>query len=97
MTPSDFGLKTLDFSKIAGSQSAQGNARRMLEVLTGRYDTPEADFFCMNAAADFISRALPIVMLPARIWQKMPWSKVRHWKNWRTFANSRVCPCNWHS
>lgn len=51
MTPSDFGLKTLDFSKIASSQSAQGNARRVLEVLTGRYDTPEADFFCMNAAA----------------------------------------------
>lgn len=51
MTLADFGLKTLDFSKIAGSQSAQGNARRVLEVLTGHYDCPEADFFCMNAAA----------------------------------------------
>ena len=51
VTPSDFGLKTSDFSGIASSRSAQGNARRVLEVLNGRYDTPEADFFCMNAAA----------------------------------------------
>jgi anthranilate phosphoribosyltransferase len=51
VTPSDFGLKTLNFSKIASSQSSQGNARRVLEVLSGRYDTPDADFFCMNAAA----------------------------------------------
>jgi len=51
VTPSDFGLKTLDFSKIASSQSAQANAGRVLKVLSGRYDIPEADFFCMNAAA----------------------------------------------
>jgi anthranilate phosphoribosyltransferase len=51
VTPSDFGLKTRDFSKIESSQSAQGNANRVLEALSGRYDTPEADFFCMNAAA----------------------------------------------
>ncbi len=51
VTPSDFGLKTVDFSKISSSQSAQGNANRVLETLTGRYDTSEADFFCMNASA----------------------------------------------
>jgi anthranilate phosphoribosyltransferase len=51
VTPSDFGLKTQRFSAIASSRSAQGNARRVLEVLSGHYDTPEADFFCMNAAS----------------------------------------------
>lgn len=51
VTPRDFGLKTISFSKIASSQSAQGNAHRVFEALSGRYDTPEADFFCMNAGA----------------------------------------------
>lgn len=51
VTPRDFGLKTVDISKIASSHSAQENARRVLDVLTGKYDTPEADFFCMNAGA----------------------------------------------
>jgi anthranilate phosphoribosyltransferase len=60
VAPSDFGLKTLNFSAIASSQSAQGNARRILEVLSGRYDTPDADFFCMNAsAALYISGVAP--------------------------------------
>ncbi len=51
LSPGDFGLKTYDFSAIASSRTAQGNAARVMEVLQGRYDTPEADFFCANASA----------------------------------------------
>ncbi len=51
VTPEDFGIKRLDFSTIASSASAKENARRVEATLTGQYDTPEADFFCMNAAA----------------------------------------------
>ncbi|CAN2043771.1 anthranilate phosphoribosyltransferase [Candidatus Magnetomoraceae bacterium gMMP-1] len=51
VTPDDFGLKTLPISKIASSNTAQENAKRILNVLMGQYDSPEADFFCMNAAS----------------------------------------------
>lgn len=51
VTPEDFGLKTTAMSKIASSTSAHENARRVRDVLKGKYDTPEANFFCMNAAA----------------------------------------------
>ncbi len=51
VTPEDFGLKTVPVSKIASSNSAHENAQRILDVLNGKYDTPEADFFCMNAAS----------------------------------------------
>ena len=51
VTPEDFGLKRSNFSSIASSKNAYDNARRILNVLKGRYDTPEADFFCINAAA----------------------------------------------
>ncbi len=51
VSPEDFGLKTVKFDRIASSPSAQGNARRVYDVLSGKYDLPEADFFCMNAAA----------------------------------------------
>jgi anthranilate phosphoribosyltransferase len=51
VVPEDFGIRKIDFSTIASSGSAQENARRVLNVLSGHYDTPEADFFCMNAAA----------------------------------------------
>lgn len=51
VTPEDFGLKTVDFSKIASRKTAMGNAQTILDVLQGQYDTPAADFFCMNAAA----------------------------------------------
>ena len=51
VTPEDFGLKTVDISKIASSRSAHENAKRILDLFKGRYDTPDADFFCMNAAA----------------------------------------------
>jgi anthranilate phosphoribosyltransferase len=51
LMPEDFGLKTVPFERIASRPDAQGNADTVLEVLQGRYDCPEADFFCMNAAA----------------------------------------------
>jgi anthranilate phosphoribosyltransferase len=51
VTPEDFGLKTVDFKRIASQATAEENARRIEEVLRGRYDLPEADFFCMNAAS----------------------------------------------
>ncbi|MEZ4527306.1 MAG: anthranilate phosphoribosyltransferase [Desulfobacterales bacterium] len=51
LTPEDFGLKTVPLSRIASSRTAHENTRRILNVLTGHYDTPEANFFCMNAAA----------------------------------------------
>jgi len=50
VTPGDFGLKRVPVSKIASSRDAHGNAKRILDVLKGKYDMPEADFFCMNAA-----------------------------------------------
>lgn len=49
--PEDFGIKQVDFSLIASRNTAMGNAQTILDVLQGGYDTPEADFFCMNAAA----------------------------------------------
>jgi anthranilate phosphoribosyltransferase len=51
VTPEDFGLKTLPFQAIASRENAQGNARAILDVLSSQFDTPLADFFCMNAAA----------------------------------------------
>ena len=51
VTPKDFGLKTVDFQEIASGQSAEENSQRVASVLSGAYDTPDADFFCMNAAA----------------------------------------------
>lgn len=51
VTPEDFGLKTVPMTAIASRDTAQANAEVILEVLSGRYDTPLADFFCMNAAA----------------------------------------------
>ena len=51
VTPEDFGLRQVPISAIASSRTAYENARRIQAVLQGAYDTPEADFFCMNAAA----------------------------------------------
>ena len=51
VTPSDFGVKVFDFDKIASANNAQDNAALILQVLSGHYDTPLADFFCMNSAA----------------------------------------------
>ncbi len=51
VTPSDFGVKVADFHDIASQNNAEANASAISEVLRGRYDTPLADFFCMNAAS----------------------------------------------
>lgn len=51
VTPEDFGLKTMPVSEIASSSNAHKNANRIYRTLSEEYDTPEADFFCMNAAA----------------------------------------------
>ena len=51
VTPSDFGVKDIDFKKIASRDNALDNAALILQVLSGRYDTPLADFFCINSAA----------------------------------------------
>lgn len=51
VSPSDFGVKICDFSAVASHKTAESNAKAILEVLSGQYDTPVADFFAMNAAA----------------------------------------------
>lgn len=51
VTPSDFGLKQVDFDKIASHKTAAANAQVIMTVLNGHLDSPHADFFCMNAAA----------------------------------------------
>lgn len=51
VTPADFGLKTVPFSAIASRSTALENAQAIQDVLNGRCDGPQADFFCMNAAA----------------------------------------------
>ncbi len=51
VTPSDFGLSQKDFYSIKSGKNAYENASRVLKVLKGEYDTPDAEFFCMNAAA----------------------------------------------
>ena len=51
VTPQDFGLKPVEFSEVASGGTAEENAERVLNVLSGEYDTPDANFFCMNAAA----------------------------------------------
>ncbi len=51
VTPEDFGARTTAFDAIASRKTAGGNARAILDVLHRRIDCPEAEFFCMNAAA----------------------------------------------
>ncbi len=51
VSPEDFGIKPLDFDLVASKTTAHGNARAILDCLSGQYDTPIADFFCMNASA----------------------------------------------
>jgi anthranilate phosphoribosyltransferase len=51
VTPRDFGIRQVRFEDVTSRESAQGNAEAVWEVLNGAYDTPVADFFCMNAAA----------------------------------------------
>ncbi|NSW87654.1 MAG: anthranilate phosphoribosyltransferase [Syntrophobacteraceae bacterium] len=60
VTPQDFGLDVAGFESIASRRNAPENAAVILDVLQGRYDTPAADFFCMNAAAAlYISGVVP--------------------------------------
>lgn len=58
VTPEDFGIKAVDFIHVASRKTAEENARMVLDVLRGKYDTPEADFFCMNAAAALYAAGL---------------------------------------
>ena len=58
LTPGDFGLKALPFSSIASSVTAGENAQRVRKTLGGHYDSPEGDFFCMNAAATLRAAAM---------------------------------------
>ncbi len=51
VAPEDFGVKRATFEQIASRGTAKENAEAIMEVLRGRYDTPLADFFCINAAA----------------------------------------------
>ena len=51
LTPSDFGVPTRGFASIASGKTAKENADTIMSVLKGEYDSPAADFFCVNAAA----------------------------------------------
>lgn len=51
VVPEDFGVKRAAFEHVASRGTARENADAIMEVLRGRYDTPLADFFCINAAA----------------------------------------------
>ncbi len=51
VAPEDFGVKRVAFEQIASRGTAGENADAIMEVLRGRYDTPLADFFCINAAS----------------------------------------------
>jgi anthranilate phosphoribosyltransferase len=51
VTPEDFGIRPVDFGRIASRDDGKGNADALRETLQGQYDTPLADFFCINAAA----------------------------------------------
>ena len=51
VTPEDFGLRQVPLSAIESGRTAHENAGRVQAVLNGEHDTPEAAFFCMNAAA----------------------------------------------
>ncbi len=51
VAPEDFGVRRVTFERIASRGTARENADAIMEVLRGRYDTPLADFFCINAAA----------------------------------------------
>lgn len=49
--PEDFGIKTHAAFDIASFNKAYDNAMAIKQVLSGEYDNPLADLFCMNAAA----------------------------------------------
>jgi anthranilate phosphoribosyltransferase len=49
--PEDFGIKTHDAFDVASFNKAYDNAVAIKQVLSGKYASPLADLFCMNAAA----------------------------------------------
>ncbi len=49
--PEDFGIKTHPTFDVASLNKAYDNALAIKHVLSGDYDNPLADLFCMNAAA----------------------------------------------
>ncbi|MCL1976790.1 MAG: anthranilate phosphoribosyltransferase [Candidatus Bathyarchaeota archaeon] len=49
--PEDFGVKTHATFDIASFNKAYDNAMAIKQVLSGEYDNPLVDLFCMNAAA----------------------------------------------
>ena len=51
VSPADFGVKQCDYEDVASRESAQGNVRAVLKVLSGREEGPLADLFAVNAAA----------------------------------------------
>lgn len=51
VTPEDFGIRPVAFDGIASRITAAENAQTVHDVLQYRHEGPEADFFCMNAAA----------------------------------------------
>lgn len=54
MTAEDFGVKTVKFESIASSKTATENAERIQKILTEEFESPEADFICVNAAAALV-------------------------------------------
>jgi anthranilate phosphoribosyltransferase len=51
LRPEDFGISPLPFASIASSGSREENAGRMLAAIRDKRESPEGDFFCVNAAA----------------------------------------------
>lgn len=49
--PEDFGIKTHTTFDVASFNKAYDNATAIKKVLSGKYNSPLADLFCMNAAA----------------------------------------------
>ena len=51
LTPADLGVQRVDFEAIASRTNAKANADAILKVLSKEYESPLADFFCVNAGA----------------------------------------------
>jgi anthranilate phosphoribosyltransferase len=51
VTPADLGVKQVSLSQIASHADAAENSRVIMATLQGKYETPIADFFCVNAGS----------------------------------------------
>lgn len=51
LIPEDFGIKPSKFELIATKNDSKANAKAIMEILNGQYDTPLADLFAINASA----------------------------------------------